>query len=211
MSRARDIANYGDGIDATQITSGVFANGRIQASNVTQHEGSIDALASNPTVTLGSNTTFPTNSILQLKHYSRGTSYSDSSIGSSWTNIPSFEVAITPSSASNKILVIANFRAGNNGTTSHNGLNFQFRRDIANAGYNNVGNQLQSNSKDNYGYCITHVMTLIDSPNTTSEIEYTVGYADIRAATGGSIFIGSIDTGIENAYESVIMAMELKA
>ena len=57
MSRARDLANLGDGIDATQITSGVFANGRIQASNVTQHEGSIDALASNPTIALGSNAT----------------------------------------------------------------------------------------------------------------------------------------------------------
>ena len=37
MSRARDLANLGNGIDATQITSGVFANGRIQTSNVTQH------------------------------------------------------------------------------------------------------------------------------------------------------------------------------
>ena len=59
MSRARDLANLGDGIDATQITSGVFVNERIQSSNVTQYEGNIDALASNPTVTLGSNATFP--------------------------------------------------------------------------------------------------------------------------------------------------------
>jgi len=57
MSRARDLANLGDGIDATQITSGQFDDNRIKATNVTQHEGSIDALASNPTVTLGSNAT----------------------------------------------------------------------------------------------------------------------------------------------------------
>ena len=62
MSRARDIANYGDGIDTSsitsgtfadaripnlatsKITSGTFADARIAASNVTQHEGSIDAL-----------------------------------------------------------------------------------------------------------------------------------------------------------------------
>ena len=67
MSRARDLANLGDGIDATQITSGVFANGRIQVSNVTQHEGSIDALASNPTVTLGSNATFPAGAVVNKK------------------------------------------------------------------------------------------------------------------------------------------------
>ena len=57
MSRARDIANYGDGIDTSSITSGTFADARIATSNVTQHEGSIDALASNPTITLGSNAT----------------------------------------------------------------------------------------------------------------------------------------------------------
>ena len=47
-------------IPTSAVTSGTFADARIAASNVTQHEGSIDALASNPTVTLGSNTTFPT-------------------------------------------------------------------------------------------------------------------------------------------------------
>ena len=59
MSRARDIANYGDGIDTSSITSGTFANARISQSNVTQHEASIDALASNPTIEFGSNATFP--------------------------------------------------------------------------------------------------------------------------------------------------------
>ena len=41
----------------SKITSGSFADARIAVSNVTQHEGSIDALASNPTITLGSNAT----------------------------------------------------------------------------------------------------------------------------------------------------------
>lgn len=44
MSRARDIANYGDGIDTSSITSGTFADARIAQSNVTQHESAIDAL-----------------------------------------------------------------------------------------------------------------------------------------------------------------------
>ena len=62
MSRARDIANYGDGIDTasitsgtladaripnlatSKITSGTFADARIAQSNVTQHESAIDAL-----------------------------------------------------------------------------------------------------------------------------------------------------------------------
>ena len=83
MSRARDIANYGDGIDTasitsgtftdaripnlatTKITSGQFDDARIKATNVTQHEGSIDALASNPTVTLGSNATMPSGTLVK--------------------------------------------------------------------------------------------------------------------------------------------------
>ena len=47
------------------IVSGQFDDARIKATNVTQHEGSIDALASNPTVTLGSNTTFPAGHVIQ--------------------------------------------------------------------------------------------------------------------------------------------------
>ena len=69
MSRARDIADYGDGIDTSSITSGTFADARIAVSNVTQHEGSIDALASNPTLTLGSNTNLPAGSICYARTY----------------------------------------------------------------------------------------------------------------------------------------------
>tara|TARA_R100000353_G_scaffold2784_2_gene4186 strand:- start:1212 stop:1937 length:726 start_codon:yes stop_codon:yes gene_type:complete len=50
VSRARDLANYGDGIDTSSITSGTFADARIAQSNVTQHESAIDALG---TVTSG--------------------------------------------------------------------------------------------------------------------------------------------------------------
>ena len=87
MSRARSIANYGDGIDTSSITSGTFVDaripnlsaskirsgqfedGRIAITNVTQHEGSIDALASNPSVTLGSNGTFPAGHVVQTNYY----------------------------------------------------------------------------------------------------------------------------------------------
>lgn len=103
MSRARDIANYGDGIDATQITSGVFANGRIQASNVTQHEGSIDALASNPTVTLGSNATFPADSVVQfIWDYTNTVKVitNTTAPGDSWLEKP-----ITPKYSNSKILI----------------------------------------------------------------------------------------------------------
>lgn len=80
MSRARDIANYGDGIDTSsitsgtladaripnlatsKITSGTFADARIAQSNVTQHESAIDALGTVASGTfngtVGSSSTF---------------------------------------------------------------------------------------------------------------------------------------------------------
>ncbi len=42
MSRARDLANFANGIDASKITSGTFADARIAASNVSQHATSFD-------------------------------------------------------------------------------------------------------------------------------------------------------------------------
>ena len=86
MSRARDLANLGDGIDATQITSGVFADGRIQASNVTQHEGSIDALGTVASGTfngtIGSNATFPNKTIVGWQSSSNDTAQQDTAAGS---------------------------------------------------------------------------------------------------------------------------------
>ena len=65
-------------IPTSAITSGTFADARIASSNVTQHEGSIDALASNPTIALGSNTTFPAGHVIQTKyfHYQGGSNQS---------------------------------------------------------------------------------------------------------------------------------------
>ena len=42
MSRARDLADFVNGIDASKITSGTFADARIAASNVSQHAQSFD-------------------------------------------------------------------------------------------------------------------------------------------------------------------------
>ena len=154
---------------------------------------------------------FPTNSILQLKHATRTTSYSDTSVDNNYTNIPSFEVSITPSSTLNKILVIANLRASNNNAGSHNGMVLRFRRSINDASYQEIGNVLQTNIKDGYGYAITHVLTHIDTPNTIQKVEYSVGYADVSTAFSSELYIGTnLGGNSEPVSESVIMAMELK-
>ena len=42
MTRARDLANFVNGIDASKITSGTFADARISNSSVSQHATSFD-------------------------------------------------------------------------------------------------------------------------------------------------------------------------
>ena len=112
MSRARDIANYGDGIDRSSITSGTFADARIAASNITQHEGSIDALASNPTIQLGSNSTFPSGHVIQTQYYSAGFTFSTSSTNFvKVTGSPDFEQTITPLKADSNIMIIISSQA----------------------------------------------------------------------------------------------------
>ena len=165
---------------------------------------------SSGTPTIQSGVKFPTGHILQMKHATRTTAYSDS-FDSTWTNIPSFEVDITPFFSTSKFLLIANLRAGNNSTSSHNGTSLILRRNINNAGYSNIGNQLQVNTEDPYGYAITHALTHIDTPNTPLSIKYTVGYADtISGFTGATLYVGQIySSSVEPVYESVIMAMEI--
>ena len=161
-------------------------------------------------ITLGSGVTYPSGHILQMKHATRTTSYSDT-FDNTWTNIPSLEVDITPFFSTSKILVIANLRAGNGSTSSHNGTSLILRRNIDNAGYSNIGNQIQVNTGDPYSYAITHVLTHIDTPSTNLPVKYAVGYADTVASyTTATLYIGRIlAVTTEPEYESVIMAMEI--
>ena len=202
MSRARDIANYGDGIDATQITSGVFANGRIQASNVTQHEGSIDALASNPTVTLGSNTTFgsgvslanatfPAGHIVQIVTGERKLRSTVQSTSPTQTDL---QATITPSSTSNKIQV---FVTGSWGITGPNLAKFRLYKKVggsapANAisGTSDDAWQILQHQIQGYGgsagystgFSTVFSLSYLDSPLSTEALLYELYFYSDNAS-----------------------------
>ena len=175
MSRARDIANYGDGIDATQITSGVFANARIQATNVTQHEGSIDALASNPTVTLGSNATFPAGHVIQYQS-KNVTGNHNTSLGS-FQHMSAYDLSITPLYTNSKIILnwSGNWYMNNDNRHGY----FTIARGSTFLGHyitsTNGGEGLRLYMSANTGAHWQSVNVYhIDEPNTTSEITYKV-------------------------------------
>ena len=84
-------------------------------------------LGSNPTVTLGTNTTFPTGHVVQVKcaYDADQASYSFSSTSQAITNL---KCNITPKSASNTMFVHGHFYVGNN--TNYTG-GFGLKRRLA--------------------------------------------------------------------------------
>ena len=80
-------------------------------------------------------------------------------------------VAITPSSASNKILILMTSGGGNNGTGTSS---YSVYRDATNLGDATAGMSLYyaSESANDWGFPLA--MSITDSPNTTSSITYQV-------------------------------------
>ena len=103
-----------------------------------------------------------------------------------YTDIPSLSVSITPSSASNKILIIANVNA----SLGTNGYRFALRvlRDsTAIGGGTVVGSRQSAFSQRNnesfygqYGSGFNH----LDSPSTTSSVTYKIQWIIETPATG---------------------------
>ena len=89
-----------------------------------------------------------------------------------------YSINITPSSASNKILISAYGTLDNQGT-SGNRANATIFRDSTNIG--DASNGLNSVYGSNARVIAPFAMVVLDSPNTTSQITYTVRY---RAVAG---------------------------
>ena len=205
MSRARDIANYGDGIDTSSITSGTFADARIAQSNVTQHEGSIDALASNPTVTLGANTTFPIGHVIQT---ASGTDTGNVVINSGTYTTGNLSLAITPSSSSNKIFVFLNIDNYfyKNGTDAR--CNARLRRTIGSTTTSVIeqatyGFYIDGTGSDKNIY-LRNTFMAMDAPSTTSQCTYF-----FEGRTAGATHM-SVNNNGSSSGSSFIVLMEIK-
>ena len=116
---------------------------------------------------------------------------------STFTDVTGFSVSITPSSASNKIFVIATGGGGADGA----GLSYYtILRDSTNLGNGTSGMQVvRGNSGSVYAGA---TISVLDSPSTTSAITYKVQF---RSTSGSS----NAFWGYENGKTS-ITAMEIK-
>lgn len=172
--------------------------------------------ASNFTVTVPAVTaTMLTNktagTVLQVLQTTKTDTFSSSSSG--WVDITGLSVSITPSSASNKILVMAVVQAVNASTT---GSVLRLMRDSTNISQATSTSNRQAGSSgelftgrsDNF---FSSVSTYLDSPNTTSAVIYKVQILPNSYAAYVNRSVTDSDNGGYSRGVSYITVMEVTA
>jgi len=193
MSRARQIADFGDGIATADIDDGAVTAAKI---------GSL-----------------PAGSVLQVVQTVKTDTFSTSLGPGSEVDITGLSVSITPSSASNKILIFVSVPVSidDDGNAVRTAKLFLLRDSTniatgASSGSRTI-NAFTSigNSANEARVSQQHSFQYLDSPNTTSSVTYKIqGSVDGPSAV---IYIGRSVSDLDDANHprtvSVITAMEI--
>jgi hypothetical protein len=178
----------------------------LKVNKVTPRSGTTVTLGdSGDTITIPSGATI-TNSgtatgfgkVLQVVSTSKTDTFSLST-GSTYTDITGLSVSITPSSASNKILIMYNVSVGSNGTSG-----FAYTKLLRGSTSIFVGDTAGSRiSASNGGTSISsnviskHCIQFLDSPATTSSTTYKIqAYAQVGTA---QIYVNRTYTDTDNS------------
>jgi len=161
-------------------------------------------------------TTVDSGGVIQTKFYETGVAFTQAN--TNFTNLGSFAVTITPTSASNKILVMLNLGVM---ASQANTSSFRFTRNDTAVGIGDVnGNRSRTSftiqgttyTASNHPHGLFH--GFIDTPNSTSALTYRV---QAGSEGGGSIYInrGRDDGNDGSIYypqaHSTLIAQEIKA
>ena len=124
---------------------------------------------------------FPTGNIIQVKRFETSNEVSVTT-GASWQDVYASLGNITPVSADCKILAIANMSCYLGGNTRSSRATLRFKRNsnglAAHSGYVGFTGVAGSNM-------LQQTMTIIDTPNTTSNVTYGIQvYIGTSGATG---------------------------
>jgi hypothetical protein len=125
-----------------------------------------------------------------------------STTSASFTNVTGLTVSITPSTATSKILIIAQLTISTNGTTD-TGVNYAlsggnsgtYIGDAAGSRVRTIGGGAFTNGF----YVHSHTVVYLDSPNTTSSVTYA---AQLRRGSGGTIYLNRSATDTDNNNNS---------
>jgi hypothetical protein len=152
----------------------------------------------------------PTGSVLQVVQTFKSDAFSSTANG--FFDITGLSVAITPSSASNKILIISDVAIGSDDMYSYN-LGFKVLRDATDVGRSTAGSTNYSgganlyNSGGQYPYLFGNMKMFLDSPATTSAITYKIQGTKVNAS--GTFYVNRKGSGTDVGGTSAITVMEI--
>ena len=145
-------------------------------------------------LTNGTNTNFPAGSVLQVVNAVTGTQASTTGGTLVDTNLTA---SITPSSSSNKILILVNQFGGKDGNSAYKIRLLRGATDIGGSDYVMFTNTTLNVQGLSYSFAV------LDSPSTTSSTTYKT---QIAISTGSGTVYAQVNNG-----QSSITLMEIKA
>ena len=176
MTFASNLAT-GDSIDFVQILGNVLDIGTPSDGTVTESKIGSGAVTSSK---------LSAGKILQVVGTQTDTVFSTTS--TSFVDVTGFSLSITPSSTSNKILVLLDFMYGNSGSYI-NACQLKRNTDVIALGdpVNNLGNVYLAHGSAGQGFG-NFGINYLDTPNSTSALTYKL---QVLTASGGTLKINS--------------------
>lgn len=152
----------------------------------------------------------PTGQIIQVVSTTKTDTFS-SATANAWTDITGLSVSITPSSASNTILVMASVQGINTSSNAY----FRLVRGSTAIGVGNAsGSRSQVSSQNIYNTGTNGMLgssfQFLDSPSTTSSTTYKIQFITDSATTYINRTSSDIDALYTGRSQSTITVMEIK-
>ncbi len=151
--------------------------------------------------------------VLQVVQTFKSDAFSSTSNG--FFDISGLSVAITPSSSSNKILVVSDLALGSNDFVSYN-IGFKVLRGSTSIGISTAGSNVNYSggggfytSDGSHPHLFGNTKIFLDSPSTTSATTYKV--QGTKNSSNGIFFLNRKGSGNENGAASSITVMEIGA
>ena len=162
-------------------------------------------------LTSGTSSNFPIGSILQVVSTTKTDTFS-SATTNAWTDITGLSVSITPSSASNTILVMASVQGINTSSNAY----FRLVRGSTGIGVGATAGSRSSVSSSNITGSGVNSMggssfQFLDSPATTSSTTYKIQFITDVATIYVNRTVNDTDALYTGRSQSTITVMEIKA
>jgi hypothetical protein len=176
------IANKGAGTSTITAGAGVTINSASGLALVTSQSGQLVALSASSFLFVASDVT-ATSGVVQVKSTTKSDTFTSAS--TSFVDVTGVSVSITPTSASNKVLVLVMMNASNDVGSA--ALQIQLLRDATAIGIGDAaGSRTQATADFNIGSSnsmTSGIVSFLDSPATTSATTYKIQGRNTAAGT----------------------------